>query len=50
MTPDRYTTILDERAAVERLLEELREGDLAVILVDDVRGVLKILEPRAALA
>ena len=37
---DRTETVLDESDAVERALETLEDGDLAVILVDDVHGVL----------
>jgi TusA-related sulfurtransferase len=33
---------------VERALEEMGEGDLVVVLADDVPGVLAQIQPRAS--
>ncbi|HEX6966761.1 MAG TPA: cyanophycin synthetase [Gemmatimonadaceae bacterium] len=41
MVSERVEIALSEVAAMARLFAELREGDLAVILAEDVRGVLE---------
>lgn len=47
MSPDRMEVVLSEHAAVDRMLAELRDGDLAVFLADHVRGVLMRLQRHA---
>ncbi|HEX6536125.1 MAG TPA: cyanophycin synthetase [Gemmatimonadaceae bacterium] len=44
---DRISCIDSEAVAVERVLNELAAGDLAVVLVDDVAGVLAAVHARA---
>jgi cyanophycin synthetase len=48
MPEDRIEVIPTEAAAVERVLAELRDGDLAVVLAEDVAGVLVQVQPHAA--
>jgi len=43
---DQIEQVSDEDAAVARALEVLGEGDVAVVLADDVPGVLEQLRPR----
>ena len=40
--------VLDEYEAVEHAVDKLQEGDLAIVLVNDVQGVLKLLRDRGA--
>jgi cyanophycin synthetase len=40
--------VLDEFEAVEHAVDKLQEGDLAIVLVNDVQGVLKLLRTRGA--
>jgi cyanophycin synthetase len=47
MDPERIEVIPDENDAVDRVLAELGVGDLAVILADNVRGVLAHIQPHA---
>jgi cyanophycin synthetase len=42
--------VRDERAAVEYALAHAGQGDLVVVLADDVRGLLELLQPRATAA
>jgi hypothetical protein len=42
---DQVRTVYTERDAVERALQEMRERDLVVVLVDDVPAVLEQLRP-----
>ncbi|HEY0776938.1 MAG TPA: hypothetical protein VGD56_03130, partial [Gemmatirosa sp.] len=42
--------VLDERDAVLRALEILEDGDLALVLANDVSGVLDLLAQRGATA
>jgi cyanophycin synthetase len=42
---DQVRTVYTERDAVERALQEMQEGDLVVVLVDDVPAVLEQLNP-----
>ncbi|HEU0051732.1 MAG TPA: Mur ligase family protein, partial [Longimicrobium sp.] len=44
---DQIEVVRSEREAVERTVASLGEGDLAVVLVDDVPGVLSLLRPYA---
>jgi cyanophycin synthetase len=44
---ERVEVALSEGAAMERLFAELREGDLAVILAEDVRSVLERVQREA---
>ncbi|HEX2093364.1 MAG TPA: cyanophycin synthetase [Longimicrobiaceae bacterium] len=48
MADDRIEVILDEPAAVDRALAELGDGELAVVLADDVPGVLAQLHPHSS--
>ena len=43
MARDRIEVVQEEHAAVERLLAQLEDGDLGVVLAEDVRGVLEQL-------
>jgi cyanophycin synthetase len=43
--PDRTETVYSEPEAVARAVEQMRDRDLVVILVDDVPGVLEQLRP-----
>jgi cyanophycin synthetase len=45
---DQIEVVADEPAAVERALSRLGEGELLVVLADDVPGVLAQIRPRAA--
>ncbi|HET7230636.1 MAG TPA: cyanophycin synthetase, partial [Longimicrobium sp.] len=45
MGADRQEAVLSEREAVERALELMEPGDLAVILADDVMDVLAQIQP-----
>jgi cyanophycin synthetase len=47
MTEDRIESFRTEAEAVERMLAGLEDGDLAVVLADDVRGVLARIQPHA---
>jgi cyanophycin synthetase len=47
MPPDRMEVVLSENAAVDRMLAELRDGDLAIFLAEHVRGVLRRLQRHA---
>jgi cyanophycin synthetase len=47
MDPERVEVVPPEEEAVDRVLAELGPGDLAVILADDVRGVLAHIQPHA---
>ncbi|HEU4452067.1 MAG TPA: cyanophycin synthetase [Longimicrobium sp.] len=44
---DQIEVVADEAAAVERALSRLGEGELMVVLADDVPGVLAQIRPRA---
>jgi cyanophycin synthetase len=46
----RIETGFSEAAGVQRLLEVLGDGDLGVVLVDDVRAVLDAIQPRTMAA
>jgi hypothetical protein len=48
MDDDRIEVILDEEAAVDRALHEVGDGELALILADDVPGVLAQLHPHSS--
>jgi cyanophycin synthetase len=48
MDDERIEVILDESAAVDRALEEVGDGELALILADDVPGVLAQLHPHSS--
>ena len=48
MSDDRIEVILDEETAVDRALEEVGDGELALILADDVPGVLAQLHPHSS--
>jgi cyanophycin synthetase len=48
MSDDRIEVILDEEEAVDRALEEVGDGELALILADDVPGVLAQLHPHSS--
>ena len=43
---DQIEQVHDEEAAIARAVEVLGEGDVAVVLADDVPGVLAQLRPR----
>jgi cyanophycin synthetase len=47
MAEDRFAVIATEPEAVERVLAELRDGDLAMVLVEDVGAVLAQVQPHA---
>jgi cyanophycin synthetase len=47
MHGDQIEVVRSEREAVERTMAGLGEGDLAVVLVDDVPGILSLLRPYA---
>ncbi|HEX2187870.1 MAG TPA: Mur ligase family protein, partial [Longimicrobiaceae bacterium] len=47
MADDRIETFRTEAEAVDRMLADLEDGDLAVVLADDVRGVLARIHPHA---
>jgi cyanophycin synthetase len=47
MDEDRFAIVHSEHAAVEHVLEQLRDGDLAMILAEDVAAVLAQVQPRA---
>jgi len=48
MSRDRMEAITDEREAVERTLRMLQPGELAIILADDVPGVIQQIRPHAS--
>jgi cyanophycin synthetase len=48
MDEERIEVILDEREAVDRALSEVGDGELALILADDVPGVLAQLHPHSS--
>ncbi|MFN2399175.1 MAG: cyanophycin synthetase [Gemmatimonadaceae bacterium] len=48
MADDHIETVLKEMDAVKHVLEILRDGDLAIVLADDVAGVLALLAPRSS--
>ena len=48
MSDDHIEIVLKEMDAVNRVLEILQEGDLAIVLADDVAGVLALLAPRSS--
>ena len=48
MGDERIEVILDEAAAVDRALEEVGDGELALILADDVQAVLAQLHPHSS--
>ncbi|MEW5930478.1 MAG: cyanophycin synthetase [Gemmatimonadota bacterium] len=48
MDEERIVVILDEREAVDRALREVGDGELALILADDVPGVLAQLHPHSS--
>jgi cyanophycin synthetase len=48
MDEERIEVILDEREAVDRVLREVGDGELALILADDVPGVLAQLHPHSS--
>jgi cyanophycin synthetase len=48
MDPSRISVVLDEAEAVERAVQAMRDGDLTVVLVEDVQGILERLRARAA--
>lgn len=50
LAPDRTEQVLDERDAVCRALAVLDDGDLALVLANDVRGVLDLLGTMGATA
>jgi cyanophycin synthetase len=48
MAEDRIRMIPSEPEAIERMLAELREGDLVVVLAENVPGVLRQVAPHTA--
>ena len=48
LAPERIETVFAEQDAVARALGEMRDGDLLVVLVDDVSGVLAAVRRRAS--
>jgi cyanophycin synthetase len=48
LAPDRIEEVLDEYDAVRRALALLEDGDLALVLANDVRGVLDLLGAEGA--
>jgi cyanophycin synthetase len=46
MQDDRVEVVLDEREAIERVVADIEDGDLVLILVDHVRPVLETLRPK----
>jgi cyanophycin synthetase len=48
MSDDRFEIVLSELEAVDRAMDALGDGDVAVVLADDVRGVLHRVETRAS--
>ena len=50
LAPDRIEEVLDEYDAVRRALVLLEDGDLALVLANDVRGVLDLLGAQGAVA
>jgi cyanophycin synthetase len=48
MAPERIREVPDEMEAVEQALGSMREGDLTVVLADDVPGLLQRLRGRTA--
>lgn len=47
MAEERFEVVPSEREAVERMLDGLRDGDLAFVLVEDVGAVLSLVQPHA---
>ena len=47
MSPDAIEVVVDELEAVDRAISLLEDHDIAVILADDVSGVLDHLQSRA---
>ena len=48
MRDEAMEEVLDEYEAVEHVMDQLQEGDLAIVLVNDVQGVLELLRSRGA--
>jgi hypothetical protein len=48
LSPDRIETVFAEPDAMARALGVMQDGDLLVVLAEDVSGVLTAVRPRAS--